>query len=111
MDRSSRRDRGPRVPNDSAGHAALRAWVERHAAGGVVHYGLEATGEPLRALAQMVGEHAANLRGPDLKQAERMFSLLSAVLKSLPAAKRSALAKEMGLGHGSKKPSRSRRRA
>lgn len=49
------------------------------------NYSLAETREHLMALAQMVGGHAASLRGPDLKQAERMFALLSAVLRSLPS--------------------------
>ena len=32
------RTRAKRFANTAAGFAALRAWAERHAAGGVVHY-------------------------------------------------------------------------
>src|SRR5436305_181274 len=37
--------------NDPAGHAALLAWADRHAAGGAVHYRMEATGPYSAAIA------------------------------------------------------------
>jgi transposase len=53
------RTRGNPVANDPAGFAALRGWAERHAAGGGVHYCLEATGPYSEALAPLL--HAAGL--------------------------------------------------
>jgi transposase len=43
--------RAKRFANDPAGHAALRAWADRHAPGGTVHYCMEATGPYSTALA------------------------------------------------------------
>src|SRR6516165_8886051 len=48
--------------NDAAGHAALLAWADRHAAGAALHFCLEATGPyseaPAAALAQ-AGRHVS----------------------------------------------------
>src|SRR5262245_58078610 len=51
------RTRGKRFANAAAGHAALVAWVQSHAAGGAVHYCMEATGPYSVALAEHL--HAA----------------------------------------------------
>jgi transposase len=51
------RTRSKRFPNDRAGFAALREWAERHAAGGTIHYCLEATGPYSEGLASDL--HAA----------------------------------------------------
>lgn len=48
------------------------------------NYGLDTTRHSLLELAQMVGRHATELRGPDPSQTDRMFALLAAVLRSLP---------------------------
>src|SRR5262245_41177592 len=48
-----------RFANAPAGFAALLAWAERHAAGGTVHYCMEATGPYSAALAEHL--HAAGL--------------------------------------------------
>jgi transposase len=53
------RTRPKRLANTPAGFAALRAWAERHAAGGTVHYCMEATGPYSAALAEYL--HAAGL--------------------------------------------------
>src|SRR3954453_519099 len=37
------RTRGKPFANTAAGHAALLAWADRHAAGGVAHFCMEAT--------------------------------------------------------------------
>lgn len=49
-----------------------------------VNYRLEDTRRALLALAQLVGSHGADLRGPDAKQVEQMFAMLAAVQRSLP---------------------------
>jgi len=51
------RTRGNRFANAPAGFAALVAWADRHAPGGVVHFCLEATGPYSAALADSL--HAA----------------------------------------------------
>lgn len=51
------RTRGKEFPNSPAGFAALVAWADRHAPGGVVHFCLEATGPYSAALADHL--HAA----------------------------------------------------
>ena len=51
------RTRAKRFANAPAGFAALRAWADRHAAGGAVHYCMEATGPYSAALAEYL--HAA----------------------------------------------------
>ena len=51
------RTRAKRFANAPAGFAALRAWADRHAAGGTVHYCLEATGPYSVGLAEAL--HAA----------------------------------------------------
>src|SRR5262249_22448647 len=51
------RTRGRRFANAAAGHAALAAWADRHAAGAAVHFCLEATGPYSDALASYL--HAA----------------------------------------------------
>ncbi|HEY2344515.1 MAG TPA: response regulator [Xanthomonadaceae bacterium] len=69
---------------DPNGMTVLAGDAHRLADAGA-NYGLGETREHLLALAQMVGGHASSLRGPDPRQAERMFALLSAVLRSLPS--------------------------
>jgi transposase len=51
------RTRGKQFANDRAGHAALVAWADRLAPGGVIHFCLEATGPYSEALAAYL--HAA----------------------------------------------------
>src|SRR5262249_28742203 len=56
------RTRGRRFANAAAGHAALAAWADRHAAGAAVHFCLEATGPYSDALASYLhaaGRHAS----------------------------------------------------
>jgi transposase len=53
------RTRHKRFPNSPAGFAALRGWAERHAAGGAVHYCMEATGPYSEGIAADL--HAAGL--------------------------------------------------
>jgi transposase len=53
------RTRAKRFANAPAGFAALRAWAERHAADGAVHYCMEATGPYSEGLAAYL--HAAGL--------------------------------------------------
>lgn len=48
------------------------------------HYGLIETRGHLLALAQMVGEHFADMRAPDPGQVEQLFALLATVNRSLP---------------------------
>ncbi|MBS0194438.1 MAG: response regulator [Proteobacteria bacterium] len=54
------------------------------------NYALDGTRDALLALAWRVSGFAASMRGPDPKQTEGLFALLSAVLRSLPAAPASA---------------------
>jgi transposase len=51
-----------RVANDPAGHAALLAWADRHAAGDTVHFCMEATGpysEAIAAFLHAAGRHVS----------------------------------------------------
>ena len=73
---------------DRAGMLVLSSDVRRLAeASG--HYELIDTREHLLTLAHMVGEHYENMHAPDPHQAERMFKLLSAVIKSAPSCSES----------------------
>jgi DNA-binding response OmpR family regulator len=68
---------------DRAGMLVLASDVRRLAeASG--HYDLLETREHLLTLAHLVGEHYANMHAPDPHQTERMFKMLSAVIKSAP---------------------------
>jgi DNA-binding response OmpR family regulator len=55
----------------------------RRLADASIHYGLIETHGHLLALAQLVGEHFADMHAPDPRQVERMFALLSAVNQSV----------------------------
>ena len=67
---------------DPAGMTVLSGDLRR-LADASSHYDLIETRGHLLTLAQMVEEHFANMRAPDLKQVERMFALLSAVNRSV----------------------------
>ncbi len=69
---------------DPRGMAVLSGDVRR-LADASARYDLPETQRPLLMLAQMVGEHLTNMRALDPQHAQRMFALLSAVTRSLPA--------------------------